>query len=188
MEQAPPSPTAGFVPPASMEEARARLEEIKLEKKELNLEKKQVSEEMRVLRAEYSSETGKRATRGKGVGALISDDLGRAAKKAASLRNSYDRKDLAVELEPLEERRASIEEQLIALDAEKLEIEKWMSAQKSGTGKSTRKETTPASSPAASDADARVAQLEQLASLKERGILTEEEFLAEKQRILSGES
>jgi predicted nucleic acid-binding Zn-ribbon protein len=186
MEQTAFSPTADPIPPDSMEEARARLEEIKLEKKELNLEKKQVSEEMRELRAEYSTDTGKRATRGKGVGALISDDLGRAAKKVASVRNSYDRKGLAIELEPLEERRAAIEEELIALDAEKLEIEKWMSAQKSGTGKSTRKETTPASSPAATDTDARIAQLEQLASLKERGILTDEEFLAEKQRILAG--
>jgi hypothetical protein len=122
-----------------MEEARARLDEVKLRKKELNLENKQVSEEMRVLRAEYSTETGKRATRGKGVGALISKDLGRAAKKAASLRNSYDRKDLAVQLEPLEDRRAAIEEEIIALDAEKLEIEKWMSAQKTGARKSTGK-------------------------------------------------
>jgi len=116
MEQTSSNPAPDFVPPASIEEARARLDEIKLRKKELNLEKKQVSEEMRELRAEYSTKTGKRATRGKGVGAVISDDLGRAARKAASLRNSYARRNLSVELEPLEGRRAAIETELIELD------------------------------------------------------------------------
>ena len=181
MEQTLPSP------PTSMEEARARLDEIKLKKKELQLEKKQVSEEMRKLRAEYSTKTGKRATRGKGVGAVLSKDLGQATRKVASLRNSYDRKNLSVDLEPLEERRAAIEDELIELDRQKLETEKWMSDHKGEQGKPKSAPTKAAPQPAAvEETDARIAQLEQLASLKERGILTDAEFEKEKQRILGG--
>ena len=136
----------------------------------------------------YSTKTGMRATRGKGVGAVISDDLGRAARKAASLRNSYDRRNLSVELEPLEERRAAIETELIELDKQKLETEKWISAHKAGAEKRQSAPKKAAPQPAAAgDADVPVAQLEQLASLKERGILTEAEFETEKQRILDRE-
>jgi hypothetical protein len=43
----------------------------------------------------------------------------------------------------------------------------------------------PASAPPAGDAQSRVQELKELASLKEQGVLTEEEFAAEKARILS---
>lgn len=44
----------------------------------------------------------------------------------------------------------------------------------------------PAASPAASSADDRFEQLKQLGDLKAQGILTEEEFAAEKAKILAG--
>jgi hypothetical protein len=42
----------------------------------------------------------------------------------------------------------------------------------------------PAPAPAADDMSAKVAQLKQLAELKDQGILTEEEFAAQKAKIL----
>lgn len=44
----------------------------------------------------------------------------------------------------------------------------------------------PAPAPSSSSTDNMIAQLEQLAKLKEQGILTEDEFAAQKARILSG--
>jgi hypothetical protein len=44
----------------------------------------------------------------------------------------------------------------------------------------------PAPAPAASAEDERIAKLKQLADLKAQGILTEEEFAAEKARVLTG--
>ncbi len=45
----------------------------------------------------------------------------------------------------------------------------------------------PPAAPAAAPAgDARIAELQQLAKLKEQGILSDEEFAAEKARILGG--
>jgi hypothetical protein len=44
--------------------------------------------------------------------------------------------------------------------------------------------TPPAPTPPAPTADDRVSTLERLASLRDRGILTEEEFQAEKRRVL----
>jgi hypothetical protein len=44
------------------------------------------------------------------------------------------------------------------------------------------------SSAGADDEDARLARLERLASLREKGVLTDEEFAAEKARVLSGDS
>jgi len=107
----------------------------------------------------------------------------------ASLQNSYDRKDLATELEPLEQQRVEIEAAIAELDQQKLRIDKWMADEKAAAKTSkaapapavaeTQQQTPPAS-------DDRIAKLKDLASLKESGILTEEEFQAEKQRILAG--
>ena len=151
-------------------------------------------EQQRQLRAEYTDNVRDRSTAGKGVGALISKDVGKAAKKVASLQNSYDRKDLATELEPLEQQRVEIESAIAELDQQKLRIDKWMADEKAAAKTSkaapapvvaeTQQQTPPATPPAASDD--RIAKLKDLASLKESGILTEEEFQAEKQRILSG--
>lgn len=44
----------------------------------------------------------------------------------------------------------------------------------------------PAAAPAAAPAPDRYAQLKELAQLKDQGVLTEEEFATEKQRILAG--
>jgi hypothetical protein len=44
----------------------------------------------------------------------------------------------------------------------------------------------PAPAPAAGGGEDRVQQLKELASLKEQGVLTDEEFAAEKARILGG--
>ncbi|MDH3708124.1 MAG: SHOCT domain-containing protein [Acidimicrobiia bacterium] len=44
----------------------------------------------------------------------------------------------------------------------------------------------PPPPPAADDADDNIAQLERLAKLKEQGILTDDEFAAEKAKILAG--
>lgn len=44
----------------------------------------------------------------------------------------------------------------------------------------------PAPAPASSSTDNMIAQLEQLGKLKEQGVLTEDEFAAQKARILGG--
>ena len=44
----------------------------------------------------------------------------------------------------------------------------------------------PPAAPAAASGDDRVQQLKDLAALKEQGVLTEQEFAAEKSRILAG--
>jgi hypothetical protein len=44
----------------------------------------------------------------------------------------------------------------------------------------------PPAAPAAAGGDDRVQQLKDLAALKEQGVLTEQEFAAEKSRILAG--
>jgi hypothetical protein len=180
--------------PRSIEEAKAQLADIKLKKSELSLEKKNVMEQMRQRRAEYSNTVGERATAGKGVGALISKDVGKTAKKVASVRNSYAREALARDLEPLEQQRAEIEASIAKLDQQKLQIDKWVADQKAAAKTSkaasapavakTQQKTPPSTAPAA--ADDRIAKLKDLAVLKESGILTEEEFQAEKQRILAG--
>ena len=194
MDSTLPTSSLDTALPTSMEEAKAQLAEIKLKKSELSTAKKNVIEQQRQLRAEYTDNVRGRSTAGKGVGALISKDVGKAAKKVASLQNSYDRKDLATELEPLEQQRVEIEAAIAELDQQKLRIDKWMADEKAAakTSKAApapvaaekQLEVPPAPAPAASDD--RIAKLKDLASLKESGILTEEEFQAEKQRILSG--
>ena len=194
MDSTLPTSSLDTALPTSMEEAKAQLAEIKLKKSELTTAKKNVIEQQRQLRAEYTDNVRDRSTAGKGVGALISKDVGKAAKKVASLQNSYDRKDLATELEPLEQQRVEIESAIAELDQQKLRIDKWMADEKAAAKTSkaapapvaaeTQPQMPPATAPAASDD--RIAKLKDLASLKEFGILTEEEFQAEKQRILSG--
>jgi len=194
MDSTLPTSSLDTTLPTSMEEAKAQLAEIKLKKSELTTAKKNVIEQQRQLRAEYTDNVRDRSTAGKGVGALISKDVGKAAKKVASLQNSYDRKDLATELEPLEQQRVEIESAIAELDQQKLRIDKWMADEKAAAKTSkaapapavaeTQQQTPPATPPAASDD--RIAKLKDLASLKESGILTEEEFQAEKQRILAG--
>ena len=198
----PTLPTSGLATslPRSMEEAKAQLTEIKLKKSELSVAKKGVMEAMRQRRAEYTDKTRDRATAGKGVGALVSKDFGKARRKAASVQNSYDREALARDLEPLEKQRAQIEAEVAKLDQQKLRIDQWVAndkaaakARKAAKAASTPapaklpKQATPAApvaAPAASDD--RIAKLKDLADLKESGILTEEEFQAEKQRVLAG--
>ena len=198
----PTPPTSGLATslPRSMEEAKAQLAEIKLKKSELGVAKKGVMEAMRQRRAEYTDKTRDRATAGKGVGALVSKDFGKARRKAASVQNSYDREALARDLEPMEKQRAQIEAEIAKLDQHKLRIDQWVAnekaadkARKAAKAASTPapaklpKQATPAApvaAPAASDD--RIAKLKDLADLKESGILTEEEFQAEKQRVLAG--
>jgi hypothetical protein len=192
-----------LVMPRSIEEAKAQLADIKLKKSELSLEKKNVMEQMRQRRAEYSNTVGERATAGKGAGALISKGVGKTAKKVASVRNSYAREALARDLEPLEEQRAEIEASIAKLDQQKLQIDKWVADQKAAA-KATPKpapakmsQAAPASAAAetrneaaagsaATGPDERIESLKELADLKESGVLTEEEFQAEKKRILAG--
>jgi len=179
-----------FVPPASMEEAKARLDEVKYKKKDLSLQKKEIVEQQRQRRAEYTDSERKRATMGKGVGAAISKDLGKAARKGANVVDSYGRKSMAEDLGPLEEQRQQVEAELQALDREQLELEHWITENKGAdkAKKPAAKAEKPAPKAAAavepSAADQRIAQLKDLASLKEAGVLTEEEFQAEKKRIL----
>ena len=69
MDQTTQSSTGtAFVPPANMEEAKARLEEVKFKKKDLSLQKKDVMEQQRQRRAEYTENERNRATWGKGAG------------------------------------------------------------------------------------------------------------------------
>jgi len=183
-----------LVMPRSIEEAKAQLADIKLKKSELSLEKKNVMEQMRQRRAEYTDTVRGRATAGKGVGAVVSPDFGKTRRKVASVQNSYAREALARDLEPLEKQRADIEAAIAKLDQQKLQIDKWVADQKAAAKTSkaasapavakTQQKTPPSTAPAA--ADDRIAKLKDLASLKESGILTEEEFQAEKQRILAG--
>jgi hypothetical protein len=198
----PTLPTSGLATslPKSMEEAKAQLAEIKLKKSELSVAKKGVMEAMRQRRAEYTDKTRDRATAGKGVGALVSKDFGKARRKAASVQNSYDREALARDLEPMERQRAQIEAEIAKLDQQKLRIDQWVANEKAAdkARKAAKAASTPApakpprqatpaapvAAPAASDD--RIAKLQDLAELKESGVLTEEEFQAEKQRVLAG--
>jgi adenylosuccinate synthase len=179
-----------FVSPVSMEDAKARLDEVKYKKKDLSLQKKEIVEQQRQRRAEYTDSERKRATLGKGVGAAISKDLGKAARKGANVVDSYGRKSMAEDLEPLEEQRQQVEAELQALDREQLELEHWIAenkgAQQAKKPAAKAQEPAPKAATAAepSAADQRIAQLKDLASLKEAGVLTEEEFQAEKKRIL----
>ena len=196
----PTLPTPSLAPalPRSLEEAKAQLAEIKLKKNELSVAKKGVMEAMRQRRAEYTDKTRDRATAGKGVGALVSKDFGKARRKVASVQNSYDREALARDLEPMEKQRAQIEAEIAKLDQDKLRIDKWVADEKAAAKASKAakaastpapvklppRQETPVAAPAASDD--RIAKLKDLADLKESGILTEEEFQAEKQRVLAG--
>lgn len=196
--------TASFSAPSSMEDAKAQLAEIKVKKQELSLQKKNIVEQQRQLRAEYTDNVRDRSTAGKGVGALISKDLGKASKKVASIANSYDRKALANDLEPLEAQRVEVEAQIADLDRQKLLLDQWIAEQKAagktkskteGESKAEEGAAPAVAAPAAaapavpaaagSASDARIAKLKELAELKEAGILTDEEFQAEKKRVLA---
>ena len=202
-----------FRSPATIEEAKARLEEVKFKKKDLSLQKKDVMEQQRQRRAEYTENERNRATWGKGVGAGISKDFGKAARKAANVVDSHGRKSLAEDLEPLEDQRRQIEASVAELDQEKLQLDKWVADAKvadkaakeaAKAAKATDKAAKAAAKPASPAADSvtpppsrppdasatasddRIAKLKDLADLKEAGVLTEEEFQAEKKRVLEG--
>jgi hypothetical protein len=188
--------TASFTAPSSIEDAKAQLAEIKVKKQELSLQKKNIVEQQRQLRAEYTDNVRDRSTAGKGVGALVSKDIGKASKKVASIANSYDRKALANDLEPLEAQRVEVEAQIADLDRQKLLLDQWIAEQKAAgktkskpdsEPKAKEESVAPAVVPAAarSDSDARIAKLKELAELKEAGILTDEEFQTEKKRVLA---
>lgn len=188
--------SAPFAAPASVEEAKAQLAEIKLKKQELSLQKKDIVEQERQLRAGYTDNVRDRSTAGKGVGALISKDIGKATKKVASVANSYDRKALANSLEPLEAQRVEVEAAIAGLDRQKLQLDQWIAEQKAApkTKGAAKPQAAPGAAGSAAPAaaadspasDARIAKLKELAQLKEAGILTEDEFQAEKQRVLAG--
>jgi type II secretory pathway pseudopilin PulG len=76
--------------------------------------------------------------------------------------------------------QAAAQQQAMLEQAAQAGAEQALAAQAPATGA-----TTPLSAPSTSSAD-RIAQLKELAGLKEAGILTEEEFQAEKARILAG--
>jgi len=78
----------------------------------------------------------------KGAVAVVSKDAAKTVRKGDNVVDSFGRKSLAQDLEPLEEQRQQIE--------------------------------------------AAIAKLKDLADLKESGVLTEEEFQAEKKRIPEG--
>ena len=182
----------GFIPPSSMDGAKAQLQEIKLKKQDLSLQKKQVMEQQRQRRAEYTERERSRATWGKGTGAAISKDFGKAARKSANVVDSYGRKSLAADLEPLEEQRQAIEAQIATLDRQKLELDRWIAERKNeeAAKKAAKKADKDAAAPrtardtATASSEDHIAQLKELAGLKEAGVLTEEEFQAEKKRIL----
>ena len=179
----------GFIPPSSMDGAKAQLQEIKLKKQDLSLQKKQVMEQQRQRRAEYTERERSRATWGKGTGAAISKDFGKAARKSANVVDSYGRKSLATDLEPLEEQRQAIEAQIATLDRQKLELDRWIAEHKNE--EAAKKADKDAAAPrtardaATASSEDHIAQLKELAGLKEAGVLTEEEFQAEKKRILA---
>ena len=56
-----------------------------------------------------------------------------------------------------------------------------------GAGEARKRAEAPTQTMPASDEDARLERLERLASLRDKGILTDEEFAAEKARLLGGE-
>jgi hypothetical protein len=117
-------------PPTSIEDAKAQLAQIKLKKQELSLQKKQIVEQQRQVKASYTDATRDRATIGKGIGAAISPNHGKIARKAVSVKNSYDRKGMAEELEPLEMQRQEVEAAIQQLDLEKLRLDAWIAEQK----------------------------------------------------------
>jgi hypothetical protein len=61
-----------------------------------------------------------------------------------------------------------------------------MAAAQAAQAQATQASSTPSASPAAPGPEDRIVALERLAGLRDRGILTDEEFAAEKARILGG--
>jgi hypothetical protein len=108
---------------------------------------------------------------------------------------------LAQDLEPLEEQRQQIEAAIAELDQQKLRLDKWVADEKAAEKAAKEAKAAAKAAPAAAEvappqpappdaapaaSDDRIAKLKDLADLKESGVLTEEEFQAEKKRILEG--
>jgi hypothetical protein len=63
---------------------------------------------------------------------------------------------------------------------------RWAAEQDQAPAEPAYQEPAPAAAPAASDMDAKLAQLKELGALRDQGVLTDAEFEAQKARILEG--
>lgn len=112
--------------PETLEEAEAQLEMMKLREKELRLEEKKVVEAQRLEREANTRNDRKGSTRGKGPVALFAPNVADTLDDAQDSMDDIRDRRTAKNLEPLDDQRAAIEEEIHEIEMEQAELEAWI--------------------------------------------------------------
>lgn len=105
----------------SVAEAKIALKELKLRKKEYALVKREISQHHKQIRAEYTDMIRQRGSKFIGGGGI-----GRLLRTVQTINRDADRRTLAQQLAPLEQKKNGIEAIINAIDQMILQVERYI--------------------------------------------------------------
>ncbi len=105
----------------SVAEAKIAIKELKLKKREYALAKREISQQQKLIRAEYTN-----SVRQKGSKFIGGGGFGRLVRTVQTISRDVDRRTLAQELAPLEQRNNTIDGIINAIEQAVLQLEKFI--------------------------------------------------------------
>ena len=151
----------------TVDDAKEVLQQAKTTKTELQAEKREINAQLAEMRAEYRQRVAHRIPVRGGRGFLGGMIRG---SRAADRAGTNDK------VRPLEQRKAVVEAGLISLDRAIAHLKAWIAERGGGPAERPRAQSAP---------DDPFTMLDRLASLKERGAITAEEYEAKKAELLA---
>lgn len=105
----------------SVPEAKIAIKELKLKKKEYALLKREISQHQKQIRVEYTDMVRQRGSKFIGGGSI-----GRLVRTVQTINRDAERRSLAEQLAPLEQKKNAIEAIIIAIDQMILQVERYI--------------------------------------------------------------
>lgn len=105
----------------SVPEAKIALKELKLKKKEYALVKREISQHQKQIRAEYTDMIRQRGSKFIGGGGI-----GRLVRTVQTINRDAERRSLAEQLAPLEQKKNAVEAIINAIDQMILQVERYI--------------------------------------------------------------
>ncbi|HAZ43283.1 MAG TPA: hypothetical protein DDW76_31075 [Cyanobacteria bacterium UBA11369] len=105
----------------SIAEAKIAIKELKLKKKEYALIKREISQQQKQIRAEYTDRVRQRGSKFRGGGSI-----GSFVRTVQTINRDADRRLLAQQLAPLEQKKNVVEAIINAIDQAILQIQRYI--------------------------------------------------------------
>lgn len=105
----------------STAEAKIALKELKLKKKEYSLTKREISQQQKQIRADYTDKVRQRGSKLRGGGSI-----GQLVRTVQTINRDAERRTLAQQLAPLEQKKDTIDSIINAIDQAILQVERFI--------------------------------------------------------------